>query len=251
MRETRAEVLSVDVLSERYRRLFLATGWKSWTPGQFVMVRVPGNAVLLRRPFGIVGVETGVTELCFKIVGQGTKTLAHLKAGDHVDVLGPLGRGFEYVDGATPLLVAGGYGIAPIMGLARQCTAKGCHARIYYGAKEARHILYRDELESLPADVHFFTEDGSLGEKGVVTSAVARALESTSSQAIYACGPKGMLESLAELGQEYDVPTQVSMDEYMACGIGVCLGCMCERADGSQVRACREGPVFNARELKW
>lgn len=251
MHETKARVESIDVISEKYRRMTLQVGWQEWTPGQFVMVHVPCGSIIVRRPFGIVGIEDGVLELCFKLVGPGTNALAHVKVGDDVEVLGPLGRGFDELKGTAHVLVAGGYGIAPIFGLARKLAAEGRKPVIAYGAKAAADLLYRHELNSLGCDLHFFTEDGSVGEKGMVTDTLASLLASLDEPLLYACGPKGLLQAVAAMGLEGGTPTQVSLDEYMACGIGVCLGCMCEMNDGTRQRACREGPVFNARDVKW
>lgn len=251
MRETKATVGSIDVLSERYRRLNLNVDWEGWVPGQFVMVRIPDGVVLVRRPFGIVRVENDVLELCFKLVGPGTNALAHLTKGDDVDVLGPLGHGFDEVEDAMHVLVAGGYGIAPILGLARKLVAEGAKPAVVYGAKTSEDLLYRKELTALGCDLHLVTEDGSYGKRGLVTDVLESGLASLEKPALYACGPRGLLNVVAKMGLARKVPTQVSMDEYMACGIGVCLGCMCEKNDGTRARACREGPVFDAKELKW
>ena len=251
MQEVRAKGISIEPMSEKYRRLVLATGWESWVPGQFVMVRVPDGSVLIRRPFGIVEVESGKLEICFKVTGPGTDALSQVASGDHIDVLGPLGHGFDVHAGSHHVLVAGGYGIAPLVGLAKKLSEESEPVSLFYGAKSEDHLLYRAELDALDGDVVFVTEDGSVGQKGLVTDAVKEKLAKAKKSAVYACGPEPLMQALAKLGRKKKVPVQVSMDQYMACGIGVCLGCICENKDGTHVRACREGPVFNAEELKW
>jgi dihydroorotate dehydrogenase electron transfer subunit len=251
VRETSAEVKSIEQMSTKYRRLKLITRWGSWVPGQFVMVRTPGGAVLTRRPFGIVDIDDGVLEICFKVIGPGTLALSHVIPGEKVDVLGPLGSGFEISHDAHHVLIAGGYGIAPLLGFARRLAASNERVLIFYGAKNEEHVLYRDELAKLPIEVEIATEDGSVGHRGLVTDLVTKTLSKIENPAIYACGPRPLMKAVAELGSEHYMPVQVSMDQYMACGIGVCLGCMCEKEDGTNLRACREGPVFKADELKW
>lgn len=251
MQETKATIQSIEPMSDKYRRLILATDWDAWTPGQFVMMRMPHGPAFIRRPFGIVDMRDGALEICFKMVGPGTKALAEAKVGDHIDVLGPLGKGFEVAKGKNHMLVAGGYGIAPILGLAHQLVETGEGATLFYGAKSKEHLLYRDELSRLSVDVVMTTEDGGVGRKGLVTEAIQDELQEMKGVALYACGPEPLMRAMAKLGKEKSVPVQVSMDRYMACGMGVCLGCMCTTKDGDNVRACREGPVFDARELKW
>jgi dihydroorotate dehydrogenase electron transfer subunit len=251
MKETSAEVKAIDSMSTKYKRLRLITGWSSWVPGQFVMVRTPGYGALTRRPFGIVDINNGVLEICFKIIGPGTQALSHVKPGEKVDVLGPLGSGFEISHDAHHVLIAGGYGIAPLLGFARRLSASNERVHVFYGAKTVEHVLYLDELAKLHVEVEIATEDGSVGHHGLVTDLVNRTLSKIENPAIYACGPKPLMKAVAELGSDHHMPVQVSMDQYMACGTGVCLGCICEAEDGSHLRACREGPVFKAEELKW
>ncbi len=251
MFDTHATVEAIETVAHHYRRLFLRTAWTEYVPGQFVMVRVPNEVVLVRRPFGIVDLQDGVLEICFKMVGRGTHELARCEVGDAVQVLGPLGHGFEPVHGATHILVAGGYGIAPLIGLACGLMCTGEKVIVYYGAKTAADLLYQYELEQTGVRVVRVTEDGSAGEKGYVSDAVARTLKDIKHPVLYCSGPEGLLHAVASLGARQKIPTQVSKDEYMACGIGVCLGCVCEMTDGTRQRACREGPVFDAMKIKW
>jgi dihydroorotate dehydrogenase electron transfer subunit len=210
---------------------------------------VPGGDVFLRRPFGIVALEGGLAEICYKIVGKGTKALTRVRVGDAISVTGPCGRGFSLPEkGRTSVLVAGGYGVGPLMGLA---SGLGGDVRFYYGAKAERDLLYIDELGALGAKVVVTTEDGSAGEKGLVTSALERDLDTLERAALFSCGPHGLLEAVARIGEARGIPTQVSTEEYMACGIGVCMGCVSKKADGGFARTCKDGPVFDAKDLKW
>lgn len=251
MHETKARVKTIEVMSKKYRSLFLETGWDDWTPGQFVMMRVPNSPVLTRRPFGIVNLDRGVVEICFKVVGAGTQALSHVRPGDEINVLGPLGHGFAVQDTTNHVLVAGGYGIAPIIGLMRKLKDSGKKVSLYYGAKSKDHILFADELQNIDANVVFATEDGSVGNKGMIIGSLEDALEGMQQPVIYACGPEPLMRALASLGKKHSISVQVSMDQYMACGIGVCLGCICKTKKGDNVRACREGPVFDTKELIW
>lgn len=226
----------------------LKVDWDSFTPGQFVMIRVPGDQAFIRRPFGIAGFENGACEICFKVIGAGTKSLADAEVGDDIDVLGPLGNGFEIADVKKHVLVAGGYGIAPIVGLARRLIGDGKECVIAYGAASAEHLLYTEELRALGCDLMVTTEDGSEGRKGLITDVLS---DFDSESAIYCCGPDGLSKAVADLGKKQDIRVQVSLEKYMACGIGLCLGCVCETKEGKNVRVCKEGPVFDAKEIKW
>jgi dihydroorotate dehydrogenase electron transfer subunit len=233
----------------RAYRLRFEVDWDSFDPGQFVMVRVPGGEVFLRRPFGIADLSDGCAEICYKVVGRGTGALTEAAVGTELSVTGPCGKGFEKPAAeSTAVLVAGGYGIGPLMGLCRDASGERV---IYYGAKAADHFLYLDELKELGVRTVLATEDGSLGEKGLITKCLERDLGKLKSPALLACGPHGMLDAVAKLGIKKKIPTQVSTEEYMACGIGVCMGCVCKTSDDNYVRTCKDGPVFDAKVLKW
>jgi len=237
--------------SDAYRLRF-AVDWSSYDPGQFVMVAIPGNTVFLRRPFGIARFSNGRAEICYKVVGRGTAALSQSGVGTRIDVLGPCGRGFEFPEAdSTAVLVAGGYGIGPLFGLCERLVSEGRRCVLYYGSKTESHFLYLDELTKLGAKVVLSTEDGSLGARGFITHTLEKDLDSIERPSLYACGPHGLLKSVAQISSRKNLPAQVSMEAYMACGIGVCLGCACKDAAGDFVRTCREGPVFDAKELKW
>ncbi len=251
MKDIETTLISNEAIAERVFRLSVAVEWSEWTPGQFVMVEVPGSVVFLRRPFGIADVNEGQAQICYKVVGKGTEALSALEVGARLRVLGPLGKGFALPDeGKTAVLVAGGYGLAPLMGLARRLRAGGRAVVFYVGARSGSDLFLTDEIAACGIDLRIATDDGSSGEKGVVTDRLAREIASIAEPELFACGPDGMLRAIAEFSRAKDIPTQVSMESYMACGIGVCLGCACETASGEYVRTCREGPVFRVEELR-
>jgi dihydroorotate dehydrogenase electron transfer subunit len=239
------------------------------TPGQFVMVRVSGSIdPLLRRPFGIydVGTYTPVQsgavpqpylEMLYRVVGKGTALLATLHETDLLDVLGPLGKGFD--PGATDeekLIVGGGVGLAPLYLLAKELV-KESKVRLFAGGRTRDDILCITEFERLGVECYTATEDGSLGECGLVTEALMRRLVALKGKAtIYACGPHGMLNAIAAIAAERNIPCQVSLEGYMACGVGACLGCVTPGQNHSSETpdfrcVCTEGPVFESGELKW
>ncbi len=251
-------------------RLTAPAAFADAEPGQFVMVRV-GNAIdpLLRRPFAVFDAgllqEQGASseqpayfEMLYHVVGKGTAKLADMKAGQPVDILGPLGKGF--VTGAADedkLLVGGGIGLAPLYLLAKSLLAQKAKVHLFAGGRSSEDVLCFDEFAQLGASCHAATNDGSFGEAGFVTAPLTRYLDQLQGRAtIYACGPTPMLRAVAQLAQARNVPCQVSLEGYMACGVGACLGCVAEGHNHSQQTpdfrcVCTEGPVFDSRELKW
>jgi len=252
MKENVTAIVSNEPAGEGAYRLRFPVDWSSYEPGQFVMVEIPGGEVFLRRPFGIARLVGGVAEICYKLVGRGTAALARALAGTELRVTGPCGKGFAPFDSSrTAVLVAGGYGIAPLYGLCERLAAEGRRAVVYYGAKSKSEFLYLNELKQIGVAISLATEDGSEGARGMITERLGGDIDAIDRPALYACGPKGLLRAVAMMAERHEVPAQVSTEEYMACGIGVCMGCVCKDRDGNFVRTCREGPVFNARDLKW
>lgn len=238
-------------------------------PGQFVMVRVNRSIdPLIRRPFGVfdVGMHqpayTGATvqpylEILYRVVGKGTGMLSDLHENDLLDILGPLGTGFDNGPaGEEKLIVGGGVGLAPLYLLAKELV-KSSPVRLFAGGRTKDDLLCITEFERLGVECYVATEDGSLGERGLVTSVLEQRLDQTANKGqIFACGPHGMLKAVAAIGAKRNVPTQVSLEGYMACGVGACLGCVCEGAGHSAETpdfrcVCAEGPVFMATDLKW
>ena len=235
-------------------------------PGQFVMVKPqPGLDPLLRRPFSIFerlrdahGTPVGIS-LLNKSVGVGTSLLFHARPGDRVGVVGPLGQPFPAIDPpAEAWMVAGGVGLAPFSTLADELVRRGTPMRLFYGARSARDLHYADHFGSLGARLDLTTEDGSKGTHGRVTVPLERALTDAKSRGtaitIYACGPTPMMRAVADLGAAHGRPVFVSLEPVMGCGMGGCYSCVVPVRRGTRqqfVRACLEGPVFDAATLAW
>jgi len=147
-------------------------------------------------------------------------------------------------------LIGGGYGIAPLYGLAERLRNASCDVHLFYGGKGNCDLFLLDEMKELGVNLHLATEDGTLGEKGLVTDILVRELPDIHEPQLFACGPEGLLKAASEIGRNYNLTTQVSLESHMACGIGVCLGCVCKDSAGKYVRTCREGPVFDIADLE-
>lgn len=224
-------------------------------PGQFAHVRIlPLKAALLRRPFSIFQVEGETFSILYKTVGQGTEALSRMRSGEALSVIGPLGHGFTVPrPGAeTPLLVAGGYGMAAMYLLAQRSPQPGI---VFVGGRRHMDILCEQEFQSLGWEVRVATEDGSLGEKGLVTQPLLAELRRGAvGRKLFACGPSPMLKVVGRIAEEFQVPAELSMDEHMCCGVGVCLTCVIpvKSSDGWEYqRTCTEGPVFDSRQVAW
>jgi dihydroorotate dehydrogenase electron transfer subunit len=229
--------------------------------GQFVMVKAGLSAEPpLRRPFSIMRVDPreDTFTLFLKEVGEGSRALCALAPGELAQCLGPLGRPFAPpADGAEALLVAGGYGIAPFVLLCDELRRTGVRARVFYGGRSAADLQLCAPFERLGVPLVCATEDGSRGVRGRVTAPLEAHLDAQPGPAeLLACGPDAMLHAVARVGERRRLPTQVSLDPWMGCGIGTCLGCVVWIQDPDQPRpkyrcACTEGPVFDARVVVW
>ncbi len=229
--------------------------------GQFLSIRLEDNELLLRRPFSIHRVKGSNVEILYEVLGQGTQVLSREKAGEYVDIIGPLGNGFDYrapcAAHLAPILVAGGMGVAPLVFLAERLAKLGTKNLklknvVLIGAKTKNHILCEKEFKETGFDVKIATDDGSRGFKGYVSELLEQQLLALSSQlsTIYACGPKPMLKEICRISKKYNIAAQVSLEEHMACGIGACFGCVADTKEGYK-RVCKEGPVFKADDLIW
>ncbi len=224
-------------------------------PGQFVMVRVGRETdPLLRRPFSICGISEGNTVLIlYKIVGKGTHIMGEMSEGDELQVLGPIGNGFQLPEkDKKAILIAGGIGIAPLIFLAREMA--GYDIELFAGFGTSSDIIRPGEIGIRAGTVQIATEDGSEGHRGFITDLLAQRLElpASGNTVVYACGPMPMLKEVSSLCFKYRVPCQVSLETSMACGLGACLGCAVKRAasDGYYY-VCKDGPVFDARQIGW
>jgi dihydroorotate dehydrogenase electron transfer subunit len=224
-------------------------------PGQFAHVRIlPLTEALLRRPFSIFQVSGETASILYKTIGKGTEVLSRMRAGEELSMIGPLGHGFTVPrpGGERPLLVAGGYGMAALYLLAQRSPQKGI---VFVGGRRRVDILCEEEFRALGWEVRVTTEDGSHGEKGLVTQALLTELKrGATGGKLFACGPTSMLKAVGRLAAEFDLPAELSLDEHMGCGIGVCLTCVVPIKAGDNweyQRTCTEGPVFDSRQVAW
>jgi dihydroorotate dehydrogenase electron transfer subunit len=229
--------------------------------GQFVMIKAgTSSEPPLRRPFSILDVDaaTGTFRLFLKAVGAGSRALADLRPGEVAQCLGPLGVPFPAPPAEREaLLVAGGYGIAPFHLFCRELGRDGRGARVFYGGRTAGDLQLRDAFDALGVPLVAATDDGSLGHRGRVTEPLEAHLDGNGDRfQIYACGPDAMLHAVARVAARRGIPAQVSLDPWMGCGVGTCLGCVVRMQSAEDARphyrcACTEGPVFDAREVVW
>jgi dihydroorotate dehydrogenase electron transfer subunit len=272
----RAQIAFNRSVSTPYRHLGIATPGFSdhFAPGQFVMVRPPlATDPLLPRAFSIYRIsqdcgDVPIVEILYKILGKGTQCLSRMEPGREVEILGPLGNSFTVApDLKTAVLVAGGIGVPPISALAAQIRNSKFAIRnleVFLGGRTADDILCLKDFEGHGVRAHITTEDGSLGTRGLVTDLLEpflsashepRATSHELSSAIFTCGPPGMLSAVARLAEACGVSCQTSVEANMACGFGACMGCAIEgRPHGAgpvYKLVCKDGPVFDSRELVW
>jgi dihydroorotate dehydrogenase electron transfer subunit len=257
MLEQTVQIVSNERDTDSYFRLVLRAPQIAplIQPGQFSHVRVPTiKDALLRRPFSIFQVEDDTFSILYKTVGKGTEALSRMGTGEELSVIAPLGHGFTMPKrgGETPLLVAGGYGMAAMYLLAQRSPQRGI---VFVGGRRRVDILCEKEFHALGWAVRVTTEDGSHGEKGLVTKPLQAELKRhAKGRKLFACGPTGMLRAVGKIAEDFNVPAELSMDEHMCCGVGVCLTCVIpvKTSDGWEYqRTCTEGPVFDARKISW
>ncbi len=230
-------------------------------PGQFVMLAAAGGeSPFWRRAFSVAGYRrrggSAVVELMIRVVGAGTALWRELPPGSRGRLLGPLGNGFGPVaEGARLALVAGGIGLPPVLFHLERLAAAPCRADLIVGAATARELLEPERCARAAAaaggELVVTTDDGTAGRRGLVTEALAERLAEGRYDGLRACGPLPMLREVARLAAEHGVPAELALEERMACGVGVCLGCVVPGSDGSNLRVCREGPVLPAEAVDW
>ena len=246
------KVLERRQLGDRYFSLVLEHDGQMQpvAPGQFVEVLVEGSReVMLRRPISVhdVDEQKNTMTLLIQIVGNGTRKLAELQAGDKLNMVYPLGHGFssELRTPSSALLVGGGAGIAPLLHLSKVLKAKGVSCTILLGGRTAELIPVRDEFEPY-GRLCLATDDGSLGHKGLV---VEHPAFSESYDMIYTCGPTPMMKAVARSAAQRGIRCEVSLENMMACGVGACLCCVTDTDQGHRC-VCKDGPVFDISTLK-
>jgi dihydroorotate dehydrogenase electron transfer subunit len=229
------------------------------TPGQFVMLRLKGSEIpFLGRPMSIYRLYPSasdlIMELLYRVVGKGTSVISRLKPHDELDILGPLGRGFDiFPHCKRVVLVAGGIGIAPLSFLGHyygtDTVSKSPQIICYAGAQRKDLLVGLDRIGEICSDIRISTDDGSRGYHGLVTELFEQDIQSYNSDSmVYSCGPFPMIKRLAEILKNQAVPCQVSVEERMACGVGACLGCAISVKSGYK-KVCSDGPVFDIDEF--
>ena len=220
--------------------------------GQFVNVQLEGKGFVLRRPFSICEINSPEKEfkIIFRVQGEGTEHLAGIEAGERLNIFGPLGKGFPesaLAEGETALLIGGGIGTPPLYELARRLHDRGNRVITVLGFQDRDGVFYEEEF-SRYSEVHIATMDGSYGYKGNVLELIEDL--GLDFDILYACGPMAMLKAIQEAYGK-DKRGYISLEERMACGIGACYGCVCDKEGDSpyQKRVCKEGPVFGLNEV--
>lgn len=212
-------------------------------PGQFVNLRLDGK--FLRRPISVCDRERDRLRLVYKVVGEGTRAMAGYAPGKILDVLTGLGNGYDLtLSGERPLLVGGGVGVPPLYLLCRRLVEEGKKPHVVLGFPSLEEGFYEREFLALGATVDVWTQDGSNGQKGLVTDGMKAAGEYTY---VYTCGPEPMLKAVWELS---NTSGQFSFEERMGCGFGACMGCSCKTKYGNK-RICKDGPVLTKEEILW
>lgn len=212
--------------------------------GQFVEIALDG--LYLRRPISVCNYDDGELTIIYKVVGKGTDLMSQMAEGTQLDVLTGLGNGFDTEhDCAKPLLVGGGVGVPPLYRLTRDLIARGKEVTVVLGFNTESEIFYAEEFAALGAKVILATADGSVGVKGFVTDAIRES--GVEADYFYSCGPLPMLKALCN---SLEISGEVSLEERMGCGFGICMGCSIQTTKGAK-RVCKDGPVFKKEEVIW
>ena len=232
-------------------------------PGQFAQLRVDSPRAFLRRPISIHNVEGNEISFLVQVVGEGTRWLGNLKPGDVLNAVLPLGKGFSFDSSelktqdsslekpkAFPLLIGGGVGVAPLLFLGKKLKEQGVRPTFLLGARTKDLLLRLDAFRNV-GEVLVTTEDGSMGEKGFVTQHPILQSSHLQSSILYVCGPMPMMKAVARYAKEKNIRCEASLENRMACGVGACLCCVEEMADGHNRCVCTEGPVFDTKQLNW
>lgn len=215
--------------------------------GQFVQLRITGGGLLLRRPVGIAEADAKKDTVAFiyRVVGKGTEAMSKLKANDRINILGPLGHGFD-TTAKTPLIVGGGMGLSPLLFYAAVMQK---NADVLMGGKTASELFWRDLFAPNVQEIFCTTDDGSFGTKGFPTTLLPKLLAKKSYDLIAVCGPEIMMKGIAKIAKEHGIRCQVSLEKRMGCGLGACLSCSIDTTSGQRKKVCKDGPVFEAEEV--
>jgi dihydroorotate dehydrogenase electron transfer subunit len=263
-----AKQISAEILSNKklgpYHHMVFAVGdiAAHAKPGNFVAISVGGEAssMVLRRAFAIYraidkGMLGGTIELVVAPHGAGSKWLTNLNVGDFVDLIAPLGTSFGIpTSNANAMLIGGGYGSAPLFALAEILKNRGCRVDMVLGASTASKIYAPLEGKRSVSSLTLTTDDGTAGIHGQITESIPRLIREFGTEVIYSCGPMAMLESINKIATDFDIVHQCSVEESMACGIGVCMTCVVPMKfddEVKKVRTCIDGPVMDGSSIIW
>jgi dihydroorotate dehydrogenase electron transfer subunit len=261
MKLLKGEIISNEKYSDNLFKISVFSPYicKESQPGQFVNVRCayPGTLdPLLRRPFGIFDIEKkfNVFSILYRVRGKGTRFLSDLRKGDMIDFVGPLGNGIDLDSaGDNILLIGGGIGIAPLYLLARESAKMQKNVFFAAGFRNKDYLRWEEDLIELKINYAVFTEDGSWGEKGLVSDYIWNNLKLFKDYEVYCCGPVGLLKELKKNYMGTDNKITALLEEMIACGIGVCNGCVIKVKKGkrgfSYKKVCKDGPAFDLREV--
>ena len=265
LKDDESEVLANDEVAANFYliRLFLPQTAAVAMPGQFVMLEAgSGTVPLLRVPLSVCAadVNSGTIDVLYENMGPKTAILSGVKPGAILRCMGPVGNAF-LMPTNLPVLVGGGIGVPPLLFFGNVLSEAGVKARLLVGARTETKLLPRALLDSASADHVVATDDGSAGHHGYVTELLQEMLEQDHQVTVYACGPHSMMAAVAMICRDHEVPCYVSLEEYMACGFGVCVGCVVPLSRIQTVpstspyhdysRICVDGPVYDAREIDW
>jgi dihydroorotate dehydrogenase electron transfer subunit len=226
-------------------------------PGQFLMIRTNDlTHPLLRRPFSLHNSDGKNIEIFYQVVGRGTALLSRKQPGDHLDILGPLGRGFSLSRSGQreAALIGGGRGIAPFFFLARELRSRGISSKIFYGGRSEEDLPLRERFEREGFPLICSSDDGSFGFRGLVTDLLVSHYGQTKPSRAYVCGPDGMMAAAASVMKPWGIPTEYSLESLMGCGFGACWGCVKRiRRNGQEEwrKICEDGPVFPGEKIIW
>lgn len=211
--------------------------------GQFLHIQCGGD-VFLRRPISICDFDESSVRFIFEVKGKGTKLLSEFNIGDSINVMGPLGHGFEIARSENTFIIGGGIGVFPLYSLAKKTNSD-----VFLGFRSADRVIMEDEFKAVSKSVTVGTDDGSYGYNGYIADKAAQVIDSGMADMIYACGPLPMLKAVKKIAEDRHIMCQLSMEQRMGCGIGACLVCTCQTNKGGQVRVCKDGPVFYSTEV--
>ena len=258
MHQEKAAIIKNKKITDQCWRLQLCSKniARQAQPGQFLHVKISSNSQkpFLRRPFAVHSIEKkDEFSILYKIRGEATKLMRELKKGDKIDIIGPLGAGFQpSMNVQKYVLVAGGIGLAPLFFLTKELIDNKKEVVLIYGARTKNELLCTKELSKVKIKPLLATDDGSQGIKGNANNLLNNYLAKNKKEKIevFAAGPRMMLKETARICKKAGVSLEVSMDEIMACGVGVCLGCAVKTKKGYKL-ACKDGPVFKAEDIIW